>query len=205
MPAVRVVGADEGDERAQLEAARVAAGAGASPRPGTVAAAPAAVQDTGGAVDASAEATQDGGLASFMRAAKEKLENRTREFDVPPYDVWHGRLVAKLRQVKLVDGKTFEALIVEATTDVFVHEPGTAGGYRRDAEDGMVPDPEGEWRRLDGWAAVGELMGVGGDGVTLGRVVRAVCGSTDVLNGWAESVVAWMMGRASLTERILGE
>lgn len=144
-------------------------------------------------------------LAARMRAKAAQLQQRTKAIRVPPDDVWNGSLVAIIRPVTVKPGTRFEALVVEATDHLFVADEG--GGWTRDEDSGEFEQASdgGEWRWLDSWADVGELMGVAGEGVSLGRMVVAVCGSRDVLAGFAESVMAFSMGRRGALERVLGE
>jgi hypothetical protein len=133
-----------------------------------------------------ADAT-NGSLAARMRAKHEEIKKSAKQFPVPG---WDGDLVIVARVLrdrkKLSAGLTNEQLIVEVTTQVL---------YR---------DEEGELKDCGGWQGVGKLMGVSGD-FTLGQIVRAVLDNPLRLDAFAETVIAWVAGRQSVIERVLGE
>lgn len=172
-----------------------------------VAEALAEVQPGQTAVSEEQAAMQEGGsssLAARMQARAAQLKARTKPMEVPPHDVWSGELVAVMKAVPIKHGQTFASLIVEATDHLMAYDP-DAGDFRREEDGTFTADSTGSWRRLSGWGEIGELMGLVGDRVTLGQIVTAVCGSEDVLGGFAETVIAFIMGRQSAIERFLGE
>lgn len=132
-----------------------------------------------------AEAT-NGSLAARLRAKHAEIQQGTKQFEVPG---WDGDLVIVARVVRdrkqLAQGMTNEQLIVEATTQVL---------YR---------DEDGELQDIGGWKGVGEHMGL--TDFTLGQVVRAVLDNPLRLDGFAEGLISWMMGRRSAVEAVLGE
>lgn len=131
-------------------------------------------------------AATDGSLAARLRAKHAEIQQGTETFDVPG---WDGDLVVKAKVLRdrkrLAEGISNEALVVEATEQVL---------YR---------DDDGELRDIGGWKGVGEIMGL--TGVTLGQVVRAVLDNPLRLDGFAEQLISWMMGRRSRIEQVLGE
>jgi hypothetical protein len=102
---------------------------------------------------------------------------------------WDGDLVLVAKVVRdrkqLAAGMTNEQLVVEATTQVL---------YR---------DDDGELQDIGGWQAVGEIMGL--SNFTLGQVIRGVLDNPLRLDGFAETLISWMMGRRSAVEAALGE
>jgi hypothetical protein len=135
------------------------------------------------------EAAFDGSLAATMRARAERLAKRTKEFSVPPWDVWGNDLVMVAQPVRLREGMSYVQLIIDATAKVL---------YRDDATGDLQEIP-------DGWAGVAKIMGLG-ENVTLGQVVKRVCGSEEALGvGLAEPVMAFIVGRRSQIEQALGE
>jgi hypothetical protein len=128
----------------------------------------------------------DGSIAARLRAKHAEIQQGTRQFDVPG---WDGDLVVVARVVRdrkqLAAGMTNEQLVVEATSQVL---------YRDDA---------GGMQDIGGWAGVGQAMGL--ESVTLGQIVRAVLDNPLRLDGFAESIISWMMGRQSAVEAVLGK
>jgi hypothetical protein len=132
-------------------------------------------------------APTNGSLAARLQAKLAKIQSGTDDFEVPG---WDGELVLRAKVVRdrkqLAAGLTNEQLLLEATEQVL---------YR---------DDDGELRDCGGWLGVGRLMGLQGD-FTLGAVVRAVLDNPLRLDGFAEKLISWMMGRQSAVERVLGE
>ena len=156
-------------------------GAAAIPPPDAVAAAPAPTPES--VADA-----VDGSLAARLRAKHAEIKKGTEQFDVPG---WDGDLVVEVRALrdrkKLAAGMRNEELILDATTSV------------------LFRDEDGELKDIGGWGGVGRIMGLTGDGVTLGAIVRAVLDNPLRLDGFAEQLIAWMMGRQSAIEQALGK
>lgn len=170
-------------------------GAGAPPAPdlgGQPLEPPASLDE----VSAEQVAQFEGSTAARLRAKTAELENRTKQFDVPPEDVWNGELVLLAKPCKLRQGQTGLQLIAECTADVLVMD---GGALRPVAE---VAGSGG----LSGWEGVGRLMGVGeAEKVSVGQIITKVCSSDDVVGAWGDKLVGWILGRRSAIERALGE
>lgn len=131
-------------------------------------------------------AATNGSIAARMRAKHAEIKKGTERFDVPGWDGDLVIVVTALRDRKqIASGLTNEQLIVESTTQVL---------YR---------DDDGELQDIGGWKGVGETMGL--TNFTLGQVIRAVLDNPLRLDGFAEKIVAWMAGRQSALEAVLGK
>jgi hypothetical protein len=131
----------------------------------------------------------DGSLAARLRAKHEQIRQGTKEFPVPG---WDGELVmvARLPDRALLADENLsnERLIAECTQKVI---------FRHEGEMREVPN---------GWVGVGQLMGLTeGDHVTVGQIISTVLDNELRLDGLGVDLTAWIMGRRSQLERVLGE
>lgn len=145
------------------------------------------------AVTADVVASFGGTVKDRMRAKRVALERRTRQFPMPPTDVWGDDLVLVAKPVDLVDGMTNVEVIAESTHDVLL----------RDDTGAMRSVPEG-------WAGVGRLMGVVSDDpdgppVSVGQIILAVCSSKAIVGALADDLVGFTLGRRSRIAEALGE
>jgi hypothetical protein len=145
------------------------------------------------------EAHDVGTVAARMRAKRDELRHRSKDFPVPPEDVWGGDLVLRARAADVRAGMTNVGFVGEATAAMLVRDE---KGELRPVED--VPGSGG----TPGWAGVGRLMGIVTDanasGVSEGDVILAVCSSSAIVGALADTLVAWVLGRKGLIEQALG-
>lgn len=162
----------------------IAAGNGQAPIPSPTAAADAA----GGPSAEQVANALDGSLAAKLRAKHAEIQKGTKEFEVPG---WDGELLLTAKVIRdrkrLTTGLTNEQLIIDATV-------------------GLIYVDDGQRREItNGWAGVGQLMGLSGDQVTTGEIVRLVLDNPLRLDGFAEKLISWIMGHRSAVEQVLGE
>lgn len=148
---------------------------------------------TGPAVTPDVVAAFGGTTAARMRAKHSQLRARTREFPMPPADVWGDDLVLVAKPVKIEDGMTNVEVIAEATTEIRLR--GDDGQLRAVPED---------------WAGLGRLMGVVSDDpdgppVSVGQIITAVCSSREIVGALADDIIAFTLGRRSRIAQALGE
>lgn len=172
-----VPGGPAGDAPLAVDAAAGALGAAA------------AAAEAGAPVAPEIAAAVDGALASKMRARFQSLKNRTKQFSVPPWDVWGDDLVLVGKPIDIEADMTNEQVVVQATVKLLA----------RDDDTGKLEEIPG------GWAGAAKLMGISDDQVTLGQIVKQVTSSKEALGGLAEQIVAFTMGRRSQLEQALGE
>jgi hypothetical protein len=141
---------------------------------------------TSGATVSQRADAADGSLAGRLRAVLTDEGERTREFPVPGRDglVLVARAVRDRKQIDA--GMSNARLILEATDRLLLRD-----------EDGGTETIEG------GWQGVADIMGASEE--SLGRVVTAVLDNPLRLDGFAEQLITWMMGRRSQIEQLLGE
>lgn len=159
--------------------------------------------DAGPPPEAVSEAT-DGSAAGRLRAKQAELSRSTKEFGLPGWfntETGNYDLVLVPKSIsdrkRLAAGMTNEQLIVAATARILER-----------TDDGELVEIEGCW------AGVGAALGITGD-VTLGKIVRTTLAIVDEagevveaplrVDGLAEQLIAWMMGRRSQIEQALGE
>lgn len=146
-------------------------------------------------------AEQVGTIAARMRAAAARARDRTKNFPVPPVDVWGDDLVLVAQDCDLEQGMTGLALVAAMTRDVLARDPRT--GDMVPVAD--VPEAHGQ----SGWAGVGRIMGVvtdaNADAISAGAIILACCGTPQIVAAWSDGLVAWLVGRRGTIERVLGE
>lgn len=130
----------------------------------------------------------DGRLTAKVQAKLATIQAGREQFSVPGWDDELVVEVSTLRDRKAIEkGLTNEQLILAATRCVL---------YR---------DDDGELQDIGGWVGVGAMMGLTGTRVSTGDIVRAVLDNPLRLDGFAETILAWMMGRRSVIGQLLGE
>lgn len=131
------------------------------------------------------------GLANVLQAGLASLEaDKTKEFPVPGWDVAKGQgLTVRARKIpesEREDADTPVKTIALATEAV------------------LLQDENGEFKTVaNGWRGVADLMGIPDESTS--DVIRRVLDNGARLDDFSVRIMAWMLGRTSQLEQLLGE